>query len=491
MKLFHSFLIIILLGVISSTSLRAQVGINILYPDTSAILHLESTDRGLLFPRMTTAQRDAIVQPKAGLMIYNHQDSLMQYFNGECWLNTFMQDCDDCYFEMTPSSIAGTIDRVIEDSISFTIDINQNNGNPQNIALTVVTPLPPGITYTINPNPQFSSGIVDVTFHATPFAPDGTFPIVIQIACGNQTTNFIYSLTLTPCYEVTLINSLDNYDLSDDLYATYPSLNSSIPVCVVSIINTGVTVSSTDTANPAYTTGNLHPNSILALVNNGNIIGKGGNGGIAYDPANGTTGEGFDGGDAVNLTVNTDVVNNFNIYGGGGGGNAMAFAITYTIPLPFPLPNITLGFMIGAGGGGAAGGGEGGNIPNVIGLTFYEDGFDGTAGQFGVAGEGGVLTAPIDFNAGVATITLTPSVTGGNGGEYGYPGTQGTFDVFISVTAVIAGFPVTIVNNIPLNIPVPPPAAGNSGFAIKRNGSNCNIPDNLYNTANLKGEVGN
>ncbi len=496
MKKANSLLIIICLGFLFHTGLKAQVGINILYPDTSAILHLESIDRGLLFPRMNTAQRDAIVQPKAGLMIYNHQDSLMQYFNGDCWLNTFMKSCDDCYFEIDPSDIAGTIDRVVEDSVSLTVDITQNNGDPQNIAVAVVSQLPQGVTYSIDPNPQFSSGTVTITFYATPFAPDGTFPIVLQFLCGDQTSNFIYSLTLTPCYEVSVTNSTTNYDVSSDLYTTYPSLSPSVPVCVVSYVNSGVTVSSPDVNTPAYTTGNLHPNSVLALVNDGNIIGKGGDGGIANDPAQGLTGEGITGGTAVDLTVNTDVLNNFNIYGGGGGGASMAFAITFPISPPPPFPSITLGFLIGAGGGGGAGGGAGGNIPTVIGLTYYTPGTDGTDGQFGVAGVGGTLNTPISFTQGPATVTINPYVIGGNGGEYGYPGTQGVFAVTLDVTIcisipIVGNICINVVQGININIPVPAPAAGEGGFAIKRNGNNCSIPDNLYNNSNLRGQVGN
>ncbi len=41
-------------------SSQAQVGINTDTPDDSSILHIESTDKGVLFPRMTTAQRETI-----------------------------------------------------------------------------------------------------------------------------------------------------------------------------------------------------------------------------------------------------------------------------------------------------------------------------------------------------------------------------------------------------------------------------------------------
>ena len=40
-------------------------------PDANAILDLKSTTKGLLLPRMTTAQRNAIANPAAGLIVYD------------------------------------------------------------------------------------------------------------------------------------------------------------------------------------------------------------------------------------------------------------------------------------------------------------------------------------------------------------------------------------------------------------------------------------
>jgi hypothetical protein len=48
----------------------AQTGIGTSTPDPSAKLHVASTDKGILIPRMTSGQRTAISNPANGLMIY-------------------------------------------------------------------------------------------------------------------------------------------------------------------------------------------------------------------------------------------------------------------------------------------------------------------------------------------------------------------------------------------------------------------------------------
>jgi hypothetical protein len=48
---------------------HAQVGIGTNTPVPSAALEVRSTDQGVVFPRMTTAQRKAISNPATGLMV--------------------------------------------------------------------------------------------------------------------------------------------------------------------------------------------------------------------------------------------------------------------------------------------------------------------------------------------------------------------------------------------------------------------------------------
>lgn len=483
--------ILLLAAVKGNAQNPGNVGIGTLNPDSTAILDLVSTKMGFLAPRMTTTDRDAIANPADGLIIYNIVDSTIQYWNGVCWLNVYQVDCNDCFINAHLSAPGDTIDRVQNDSTQVTLTINQTTGNPQSVAINIVNQLPAGVTYTINPNPQFSSGNVTITFHASPFAASGTYPIIIQSLCGPNLVNNVFSLYIEPCYILNVNNSSQFYNMGADLYNTY-SIPPNIPVCVTAIIAPGVTIQSGSTGVPSFTTGNIPAGSLVAIINNGNILGHGGDGGTASDPTANPplTGDGFPGGDAISLNVGATIVNNFNIWGGGGGGNAMAFRIG------IQLGPVFLGALIGGGGGGGAGGGIGGDTQNIIGLSFYSPGTNGTSGQFGVPGIGGILNFPIPFSLGPVSISINPYVLGGDGGDYGFPGGQGTFAVTLSASVVInipfiGPVTVPIVNNVNIPIPVPIPNGGAAGYAVRRNGNNCNIPDNNYNTSFLKGPVGN
>ena len=61
----------------------AQVGINTNTPDASSALEIESTTGGILIPRMTETQRDAIALPASGLMIYQTDEIQVFIFTME------------------------------------------------------------------------------------------------------------------------------------------------------------------------------------------------------------------------------------------------------------------------------------------------------------------------------------------------------------------------------------------------------------------------
>jgi hypothetical protein len=61
------------------------VGIGSSQQFSSAALAVTSTTQGFLPPRMTTAQRDLIATPAAGLIIYNTSTNKHQGYNGTTW----------------------------------------------------------------------------------------------------------------------------------------------------------------------------------------------------------------------------------------------------------------------------------------------------------------------------------------------------------------------------------------------------------------------
>ena len=72
-------------NIMTVSGANSNVGIGTTTPSSKAILDLTSTTKGLLLPRMTTTQRDAITSPDAGLIIYNTTSNKLNFYNGSAW----------------------------------------------------------------------------------------------------------------------------------------------------------------------------------------------------------------------------------------------------------------------------------------------------------------------------------------------------------------------------------------------------------------------
>lgn len=183
-------------------------------------------------------------------------------------------------------------------------------------------------------------------------------------------------------------------------------------------VNAGVYLYSTSTGTPGLTLSGGSTGDTVTLVNNGFIIGKGGNGaGITVGD---TLVAGTVGGPALKLGFNTTINNtNASAYiGGGGGGGGSIYGFNGTS-------------KSGSSGGGGAGGGNGGIAPNGAGGTIAGGVGTTTPGASGAngnisspgsnaSGGGGGLIIP-----GTTTAGPTRSSTGntaGNGGSAGGSG---------------------------------------------------------------------
>ena len=56
-------------------------------PDSSAILDVQSTQHGMLVPRMTSAERTAIASPADGLLVFDTDEASFWYFSNGKWLS--------------------------------------------------------------------------------------------------------------------------------------------------------------------------------------------------------------------------------------------------------------------------------------------------------------------------------------------------------------------------------------------------------------------
>ena len=77
-----------------------SVSIGSATPPVSALLNLTSTTKGLLQPRMTTVERDAISSPAEGLRIYNTTTKKENFYNGTIWV------------EIQNDAVNGTLNKV-------------------------------------------------------------------------------------------------------------------------------------------------------------------------------------------------------------------------------------------------------------------------------------------------------------------------------------------------------------------------------------------
>jgi hypothetical protein len=84
MKKSFKLVIIVSSMVLMSMPIYGQnvgIGANTFTPDNSALLELQSTNSGLLLPRMTKSQRDAISSPATSLIIYQTDNTPGFYYN--------------------------------------------------------------------------------------------------------------------------------------------------------------------------------------------------------------------------------------------------------------------------------------------------------------------------------------------------------------------------------------------------------------------------
>ncbi len=117
------FATLLLLGIQSYAQTGVAINTTGADPDTSAMLDVSSTTKGLLIPRMTQEQRTTIALPAKGLLVYQN-DSIegFYYYDGLAWTNLALVNFTESNFtynsrtgvKFIPNNAAADVDLVLQ-----------------------------------------------------------------------------------------------------------------------------------------------------------------------------------------------------------------------------------------------------------------------------------------------------------------------------------------------------------------------------------------
>ena len=162
---------------VGNTSTNAQ--------SASAALQIDSTTKGLLPPRMTQAQRNAIAIPATGLMVWCTNCGTageLQVYNGTTWANI---GATTTYVPSAPLNPVATPQNA-QASVAFTAPLTDGGAT---IAGYTVTSSPGGFTSTGASSPRVVTGLSNGTSY--------TFTVVATNAAGNSSAS-VASSAVTP-----------------------------------------------------------------------------------------------------------------------------------------------------------------------------------------------------------------------------------------------------------------------------------------------------
>jgi hypothetical protein len=228
---------------------------------------------------------------------------------------------------------------------------------------------------------------------------DSAVRTLFGVSSGAIAMNVGYGKANRVSVTVTIAANTTNYTLGTAQIPGYVAGKTDVTF----VVNSGVYVYSTSTANAGLTVAALNAADTVSIVNNGYIMGKGGNGGYS----NGTTEviTFLNGGPALTINRNVSITNNSYIAGGGGGGRRGVGGTAYT----------------GSGGGGAGGG------------SSWDSGVGGLENPGGGPGQAGIV--PAAGSAGTSGGRILPGSLANQAGGRGASSENGSFETEVDGTA--------------------------------------------------------
>lgn len=227
-------------------------------------------------------------------------------------------------------------------------------------------------------------------------------------------------------------------------YNLYTAVGSpTTAVTVYCVVNAGVEITASLNTNFAFTVGSFPANSKVYLINNGYIVGKGGQGvGKGYISGarsvltnNLTAPTEGNGGPALRANFPISIDNTSGVIGGGGGGGGSGGSQSGDCSCTTsccPSGSVSIG-VSGVGGGGAGYG------PAGIGYVRWWGGSCGWIAFSGATRANSLLGSANVSSAGTLSAGGSANGSGGAGGTLGANGSSGTGSVICSVAGTGPG----------------------------------------------------
>jgi hypothetical protein len=184
--------------------------------DKSAILDISSSTQGMLIPRLTRDQRDAIYSPTESLLIYNKTTQCYEVCIDSVW-NIVSCPLTTCYPPSVPGIISGNISLCSNTSgVIYSI-------NPVNFAKTYTWSVPSDAT--IQPSDTTSNTSITVTFGRK----SGYISVIASNTCGTSIASTL-SVTVNSAEDIS-ITSLTATEQSGVVFNVRPvnGINGNIP----------------------------------------------------------------------------------------------------------------------------------------------------------------------------------------------------------------------------------------------------------------------
>ena len=198
MNLSFKSILISLLLLFAATSTQAQVGVGTVTPHASAQLDVSSTTKGLLPPRMTTAQRNAITTPANGLIIFNTTNNTLNIYFSGAWYQfstSLVPGSIATLVTASPTNNGSLVSGAAASGVNSVVSYTGGNGEShvgQVVSSTDVT----GLTATLTAG-TFALGEGTLTYNITGTpASDGTASFALNI--GGQTGSLTRTVTAPP-----------------------------------------------------------------------------------------------------------------------------------------------------------------------------------------------------------------------------------------------------------------------------------------------------